>query len=239
MTSLLASTLLAAAGGSGATEILLREEFDTLDGWEPFYFRGIDRHSEYSVADLGEGSVLVAKSKASASALIGRMRFSVADYPHLRWRWRVDKLYAGGDYRRKDGDDYPLRVYVIFAYDPDRADLATRLKYRLAKTLYGTYPPHSSINYIWANRAEERESVANPFTERAMMVPIQSGPEKLGRWQEESVNILADYLRLFGEPPPPLASLAIMNDSDNTGEAAVSFVDFIEISGPGDGKATE
>jgi hypothetical protein len=30
--------------------------------------------------------------------------------------------------------------------------------------------------------------------------------------------------------PPPIASLAIMNDSDNTGEKSVSYVDFMEVS---------
>ncbi|MCB2216311.1 DUF3047 domain-containing protein [Desulfofustis glycolicus] len=103
----------------------------------------------------------------------------------------------------------------------------------MAKTLHGEYPPHTSINYIWANREEEWETVANPFTDRAMMIPLQHGPENVGSWQEETVNVYEDYLNVFGESPPPMASLAIMNDSDNTGEAATSYLDFIEVRKPG------
>jgi len=46
---------------------------------------------------------------------------------------------------------------------------------------------------------------------------------------EEEVNVLADYRRVFGKAPPDRASLAIMNDSDNTCEAAVSHMAFIEV----------
>jgi len=33
----------------------------------------------------------------------------------------------------------------------------------------------------------------------------------------------------FGEDSPSQASIAIMNDSDNTGEGSVSYIDYIEI----------
>jgi hypothetical protein len=48
-------------------------------------------------------------------------------------------------------------------------------------------------------------------------------------WVEEDVNIVRDYREAFGSEPPPVASLAIMNDSDDTGERAVSFIDYIEV----------
>jgi Ca2+-binding EF-hand superfamily protein len=51
----------------------------------------------------------------------------------------------------------------------------------------------------------------------------------VGTWQAEEVNILSDYKKAFGTSPPELASLAIMNDSDNTGQASVSYLDFIEV----------
>lgn len=61
------------------------------------------------------------------------------------------------------------------------------------------------------------------------MIFLQMGDEKKGRWIEESVDLLADYRRLFGENPPATAGLAIMNDSADTGQCSVSYVEFIEI----------
>ena len=58
---------------------------------------------------------------------------------------------------------------------------------------------------------------------------LQMGGEKKGQWIEENLNIVADYQRAFGENPPTMASLAIMNDSDDTGQSSVSYIDFIEV----------
>jgi hypothetical protein len=61
------------------------------------------------------------------------------------------------------------------------------------------------------------------------MVPLRSGPGLAGRWLTEERNILEDYRQAFGEDPPAVAGLAFMNDSDNTGESSVSWIDWIEI----------
>ena len=109
------------------------------------------------------------------------------------------------------------------------AALAERLKYTLARTLYGRYPPRNGLNYIWANRAEETGRVASPYTDQAVLIPLQQGPERAGQWVVEEVNVLADYRQAFGEEPPAEASLAVMSDGDNTGEGTSAYIDFIEV----------
>ena len=74
------------------------------------------------------------------------------EYPLLRWRWRADSVYRKGDARKKAGDDYPLRLYVLFPYDPGEASFGEKLVFEAARLLHGQYPPHSALNYIWANR---------------------------------------------------------------------------------------
>ncbi|MGB5987323.1 MAG: DUF3047 domain-containing protein [Desulfobacterales bacterium] len=221
---------LASSGITAAEEaVLFREEFDTLEAWEPLYFSKIDAHTQYSTTRQDGGMALKAVSEASASALVYKEKFNITDYPILRWRWKVDRVYAQGNYRLKSGDDYPLRVYVLFAYDPERAGLATRLKYGLAHTLYGRYPPSAALNYIWANRTEESEPVVSPYTDQAVLIPLRQGPGQVGQWVTEQVNLLEDYRRAFGQAPPAEASLAVMSDGDNTGEGATAYIDFIEV----------
>jgi hypothetical protein len=113
----------------------------------------------------------------------------------------------------------------VFKYDPARADVAMRAKYALAKRLTGEYPPHSSLNYIWANRDHDRRILSSPYTDRSKMVVLREGNAQAGRWVDEQVNIVADYREAFGENPPPDASIAIMSDSDNTGESAKAWLD--------------
>lgn len=221
--------LLPRTVNSGQNEIFLREDFNHLEDWRPLYFKKIDKHTDYSIAQDNSINYLRAESNSSASGIIFKISFNVFEYPGARWRWRVSNVYEKGDARVKSGDDYPIRVYIIFKYDPDAATFGQRLKYGLAKKIYGEYPPHSTINYIWANRSHRDKILTNRYAEESKMVILQWGSERIGKWIEQDVNIIEDYRKAFGEDPPEIASLAIMNDSDNTGESAVSHIDYIEV----------
>ena len=61
------------------------------------------------------------------------------------------------------------------------------------------------------------------------MFVMQQGEENTGAWMTESVNLLDDYRAAFGEDPLVTATIAIMADSDNTGESATALVDYILI----------
>ena len=208
---------------------LLREEFSDLAAWRPVTFPKIQEHTRYRIEHQERESVLRAKSRASASAIVYRSPFDVYDYPRLRWKWKVENVYEKGNARVKEGDDYPLRIYVLFEYDPSTASAFDRAKYGLAKALYGEYPPHSALNYIWASREDEGGVLTNPYASNAKMIVLQKGKKNLGRWIVEERNVLDDYRRAFGTDPPARATLGIMNDSDDTKEASVAYVGFIEI----------
>jgi hypothetical protein len=210
--------------------ILFREDFNSLDNWKPFFFPKIRKHSTYTIEAAGQDHVLKAESSGTASAIVYKESFNVYDHPRVRWRWKVDSVYKKGDARTKEGDDYPIRVYVMFEYDPEQAGAFEKMKYGLARSIYGKYPPHSSLSYVWANRDESGKFLASPYTDRAKMVLLEKGAEKAGTWQEAEVNILEDYEQAFGKKPPARARLAVMNDSDNTGVSSVSYLDYIVIS---------
>jgi hypothetical protein len=210
-------------------DLLVREDFDNLDAWEELIFPKIEKHTEYAIEKQGTNSVLATSANASASGLQYRKSFKVADYPQLKWRWKVDNVYKKGNAKKKKGDDYPIRVYVTFKYDPKKASFGLRTKYGLAKRFFGEYPPHSSLNYIWANKDHKKEYIVSPYTDRSIMVALRAGDKDVGKWVTETVNIVEDYKKAFGEAPPKEASLAIMSDSDNTGEKAKAYIDFIQI----------
>jgi Protein of unknown function (DUF3047) len=228
-TLLLIAILLLPALADAQSAVLLREEFRDLTQWRPITFPKIKEHSEYTIEDQGRESVLRAESRASASAIVYRNPFNVYDYPRLRWKWKAMSVYEKGNARTKDGDDYTLRIYVLFEYDPDKAGFYDAIKYGLAKLFYGEYPPHSALNYIWANREDESGIITSSYASNAKMIVLQKGKKNLGRWIAEERNILEDYRKAFGTDPPAMATLGIMNDSDNTKEASVSYVGSIEV----------
>ena len=210
--------------------VFLEEHFQTLDRWQPLTFPKISRHSTYNLAHCDTATCLHMESTNAASALVLKEAFNVYEVPKLSWRWKVSNVYTKGDSSSKEGDDYPARLYVMFAYDPDSASLGKQMQYGLAKAIYGQYPPDSSISYIWDNQVTAAPFIMNAYTDEARMIPVSAGPAKAGIWQEYSVDIVRDYRLAFGHDPPAHASLAVMIDSDNTGESAQAWIEYIRLS---------
>jgi hypothetical protein len=211
------------------------EDFSSLENWEALEFPDIERNTTYRLRESDEsaagGSVLVAEADASASGLIHRRTFDVYETPYVEWRWRTEGTVPGGDAATKEGDDYACRIYIVFPYDPDEVGFGERMKYRTAKLLYGEFPPLASLNYIWANTDHLREVIPNAFTPRAKMLPVESGSARAGQWRSYRRDIREDYRKAYGEEPPQNASIAIMTDTDNTGERAVSYYDYVRVVG--------
>jgi hypothetical protein len=220
---------LAAVAIAQERTVLFREDFSTLDNWKPFFFLKIKKHSVYTIENENGNHYLRAESNASASAIVYKDSFNIYDHPRVRWRWKVEDVYSKGDPRTKEGDDYPIRVYIMFEYDPDKAGFGDRITYGLAKALYGEYPPHSSLSYVWASKEEQERFITSPYTDKARMVLLEKGPGKAGIWVDEEINIVEDYENAFKAKPPARARIAVMNDSDNTGESSVSYMEYIEV----------
>jgi hypothetical protein len=191
--------------------------------WKPLTFKNIEKHTFYTLVKEGDAVVVKAESRASASGLIREIKIDSKEYPIIQWRWKVGNILKKGDVRKKEGDDYPARLYITYEYDPKKLSFVERTKYGLVKVLYGQYPPLAAINYIWESLSPKGTMVPNPFTDRVMMFAVESGEEKLNQWVNEERNVYEDYKKAFGEGPPMISGVAIMTDTDNTGESAVAF----------------
>jgi hypothetical protein len=209
--------------------VVFREDFEHLDNWRPLHFPKIEKHTIYGIESKDGEHYLRAESQSSASGLVYKGTFNAYDYPKLRWRWKISNIYEKADGRTKTGDDYPIRLYVLFEYDPQRAGPLDRVKHGLAKAIYGEYPPHSAINYVWSSVVWDVPFISSPRAKKVKVVALESGAKKVGTWQDEQVDILEDYRRMFGAEPPAKASLGIMTDSDSTAQHAVAFIRFIEV----------
>jgi hypothetical protein len=64
------------------------------------------------------------------------------------------------------------------------------------------------------------------------MIVVRSGAAEVGRWLTETRNVVDDYRRIFGDEPPPIAGVAVMTDTDDTGERAVAWYDALAFLAP-------
>lgn len=191
-------------------------------GWKPLTFKKIPRHTEYVLVRDGEQVVVKATSEASASGLTKEVSINPKDYPMVRWRWKVENLLQRSDVSRKDGDDYPARLYITFAYDPEHVSFGRKLKYNAGRAIFGDIPI-AALNYIWETKTPVGTIIENAYTDFAQMIVVESGPAKVGIWVEEERNIYEDYKKAFGEEPPLINGVAIMSDTDNTSDRAIAF----------------
>jgi len=228
---LLGAMLLVLAVPLRASEMVVRiGEFSKLapgdplpPPWEPLTFKKIDKHTSYRFVSNDNQTVLAAVSRQSASGLIRKLSIDLHKFPCINWRWKVAHINPKGDVTRKDGDDYPARIYVTFAYEPGQVGFLERTKFEAARLVYGETPPMAILNYIWANRAPLGLFVPSAYTERSIMIAVQSGSENAGRWVTEKRNVYDDYKKAFGREPTAVTGVALMTDTDNTGETAKAW----------------
>lgn len=192
------------------------------DGWKPLIFKKIPKHTSYEVVKDGGVTIVKAVSEASASGLIKPVAIDPKEYPIVRWRWKVDNLLRNSDVTRKEGDDYPARLYITFEYDPDKVSFGKKLKFKAGQALFGDIPI-ADLNYIWDTMTPVGTIVENAYTDFSKMVIVESGTQKVGMWVDEERNIYEDYKKAFGEEPPMINGVAIMSDTDNTKEQATAY----------------
>ena len=114
--------------------------------------------------------------------LLCNQEFNVYDFPKVRWRWKVDNIFQKGNAKTKEGNDYPLRIYILFKYDPERASGWEKIQYQYAKLIYGEYPPHSTIDYIWSSRQHPETIITNSHSNKSKMILLQKGLENVAKW---------------------------------------------------------
>jgi len=196
------------------TEYVMAEELvignfsiEGLAGWGPKSFNGI---TEYRLIQENDTTVVKATSLGAASGLVKKVSFDPQKYRYLSWSWKILHTIPGGDETTKAGDDYAARIYVVF---PGKYFWQTK-----------------AINYIWANYLNSGASIPNAYTSSAIMVAVQSGPNNAGQWLVEKRDIFADYKNLFGSDPGETSAIAIMTDTDDTGENAIAWYGDITLS---------
>ena len=174
-----------------------------LTGWKEQTIGLLKSKTVYTLSRDNDKTVLAARSKKSASGRIYTLNLDPKEYQTLKWSWKIEHTIKKGDEKTKVGDDFAARVCVFFPT--------------------GFFSKTPAICYVWANRLPKGEHVVSPFTSKIVTVAVDSGEELAGHWTFNQRNIHEDYRRFFGEEPPRIGAVALMTDSDNTGESAVGY----------------
>jgi len=191
--------------------------------WRLVTLPKIPKHTRYDIVSLDGGNVLRVAADGSYANLLHPLPAVAAQ--RLSWRWRVDRPIEQADLKRKDGDDVPARVCVLFDLPLDRLTFTDRVKVELGRALFDRQLPAASICYVWDHRLPPGTWLANAYTGRVQMLVLRRGG--YGAWAEESRDLAADFARAFAHEArgglPPLVAVGVSADGDNTGGASLAY----------------
>ena len=193
-----------------AAAILMVGHFSAgdLQDWKTKSFAG---ETQYQRVEKDGRRVLQADSKGTASGLYREITVNLERTPYLNWSWRVNNVLTGVDERTKAGDDYPARVYVVVS--GGLAFWRTR-----------------SLVYVWSSNQPVGSTWDNAFTSNVRTIALRSG--NVAGWFNEKRNVRADFKRLFGDDIQQINAVALMTDTDNSGQAATAWYGDIYFTAP-------
>lgn len=174
---------------------------NNLNGWETQSFKN---ETLYTIVDINNQTALKAVSNNSASGLVKKIRIDIHKTPYINWQWKINQSMYRLAEDLKQGDDFAARVYVII----DGGVFFWR-------TL--------ALNYVWASGKPINSLWDNPFTSNAKMLAVQSGDSKSKQWVTQKHNVRKDLNKAFGRDFRFIDAVAIMTDSDNSGQKAEAF----------------
>jgi hypothetical protein len=164
-------------------------------------------------------------SKAALTFLEKRVNIDIRDFPIVTWKWKVKNILKGIDERTVEGDDHPIRIFFVFEPDPSKQSLWFRIKrFIYLDEIHGHPMGGRFTEYLWSSHLQPGDIINDPGKPWQKLMVIEGGDTKLGEWLTYRRNLYADFKRLYGEEPRQLIFIGILNDTDHTGQEAVSFI---------------
>ena len=183
---------------------------DLPRGWR-WRSKDDDKPKLYVVQETNGRHFLAAQDTGHSVVLFKRIELNPHQNPILTWCWRVDNLPVGGDERYTETNDSAAAVHII-----------------ASKTFFLGIP--RQIKYVWSTTLEpgtvgRRKGIGRPW-----FVVLESGPERIGQWVLEQVDIERDYLRTFTRELPDderTMAIGVLTDANQTRSfARAAYADF-------------
>jgi Protein of unknown function (DUF3047) len=149
---------------------------------------------------LAEGGLRFVRATADGTgSQMGREFAWDADRePILTWDWRPRVFPPGSDERNSRLNDSALAVYAVFG---------------------STSVTAHAVKYVWSRVVPAGTALTTSRTARVLV--LRSGAPADAAWVTESVHVLHDYERLYGEAPARARGVAVLTDADQTRSRAV------------------
>jgi hypothetical protein len=125
-----------------------------------------------------------------------------------QWSWQVEEGVLPTDLTQRGKDDRALAVYFVFGASADRAKGAMAL---LSSNSVKT------LAYVFGGDRPRGSILPSPhMSQRGKFIILRPADAPRRQWFNESVDLISDHVRAFGQKPSLLLAVAISSDSDDT-----------------------
>lgn len=174
--------------------------------------------------------------KVVTASSYGTLVHDLKDAPpaRLQWRWRLDQPLSDGkaspDLTTQAGDDAALKVCAMFEHPLERVPFVERTVLRIARSVSGEALPAATVCYVWDSGHPAGRQGANPYTKRVRYISLRGSETPARQWVSERRDLAKDFATLFadelpaGSAVPPLRTVVIGADSDNTASRSSGWV---------------
>lgn len=204
MRPLVALVLALTISGSAHGEAINFGPDLAASGWSVVTFPGV---APASFKATGASAIEVT-ADAAAGLLWRAVKQQEPAVARAQWSWLVEEGVRPTDLARRGEDDRALAVYFIFGASADRAKGAMALlSSRSVKTLV----------YVFGGDKPRGSILPSPHMgERGRFIILRPADAPRRQWLNESVDLVSDHVRAFGQEPSQLLAVAISTDSDDT-----------------------
>lgn len=164
-------------------------------------------------------------SKAALTFLEKSVDIDIKQYPMVSWQWKVENILTGIDERTIEGDDHPIRIFFVFAPDETKQSAWFRFKrFLYLDRIHGHPMGGRFTEYLWSSHLEQGTIISDPAKPQQKLMVIEGGSDKTGKWLRYERNLYEDFKKLYNGEPRRLIFIGILNDTDKTGQEAVSYI---------------
>ena len=174
-----------------------------LPGWKSRAVSGFERPG-FVIARDGAGPVVRISGAGKAAWFYRPIEDPIREDGQLRWSWRVLQAPRGAVLSDRGRDDSPIRVFVAFGK-------LGGLFNRGGRVIFYSFSGEDSSGYSAPSHAGGRFHIFG-----------LDGAMAVGSWRDHQVNPRDDFRRIWGQEPPPITAIGVMQDTDQTGQEAIA-----------------
>ena len=188
-------------------------EMQTWEGWGAFGLLG-EPQPQVSMPSCDAVDII---AENAIGFIWHRLSPRAREATRIGWEWRVD---AGPQptFLGEPGQDRPLSVHILFEPPGEAKISAWRLQ------MFGFPEEAYVLTYVWGGANAPGSVVVNPYHERGRLIVLRNGFEEYAGWQQERVDLQADFQEFFVKPAQTPAWLVISTDVDDSDATAIAAI---------------